>query len=152
MMPNIGDLARIRLAGILAMEGPVITRQSAMDAERHGVQIIGKSLSWQLVKSSVAPKDANFDGMNLEQITRKIAAAVAVGVGIVGTPDPTPFRIAQASAGEVAIDFIEHLARDRGTVIGSDSVGDLLLIGLHKDTDDDDWFIEGKNIKSINVV
>jgi prophage tail gpP-like protein len=152
MQPNIGDQCTFTLAGITAITGYVITRQSAMDANSHGIQIIGKTSSFQMTKSSIRTETGSFDGQTLPQIAATICAQEGVGVGIVGAVDPTPFKSCQHSPGENSFSFLEHLAPERGAILGSNSHGDLLLIGLHGDPNDNDQFIEGINIERINVI
>src|SRR5579885_1254397 len=102
MQPNIGDMVDIYLADIQAMHGPVTTRQSASDANSHGVQIIGKTLSWQMAKSSLRTQTGNYNGWDLISIARDICSKVNVGVEIIGQIDTTPFANCQHAPGEPA--------------------------------------------------
>jgi prophage tail gpP-like protein len=149
-----GAIVNITLAGRQALYGPITLRQSAMTEEGHMVQLMGKSFTWQLAKSSVVLKwanNGNFDGQNLFQIASTIAAQTGVTVRMIGDVDLTPFRICEAPPGVPAWDFIEQLARSRQTVLGVNESGELLLIGPHGDDFGDD-FVEGGNIRKINVV
>jgi prophage tail gpP-like protein len=149
---NVGAHATIYLGGIQAIDGVVTVRQSGMDAKTHGVQLIGKGLPWQMAKSSVRTQTSNFDGMNIKQVADTIAGSFGIGVAVVGTPDLTPFDKLQAHPGEPAFDFLDQCCRAKSTILGSDALGKLLLIGPHQDQDDGDWLIEGENIERINVI
>lgn len=81
---NVGDTCTISLAGFQVIDGLITQRQSAADAERHAVQLIGKGRPWQMVKSSIAPPLGNFDGQTLLQVVSQIAAQTAVGVLAIG--------------------------------------------------------------------
>jgi prophage tail gpP-like protein len=149
---NVGARATIYLGGIQAIDGVITVRQSAMDAKTHGVQLIGKGLSWYMAKSSLRTQTSNFDGMNIVQVAQTVCAQFGVGVAVVGTPDMTPFPKLQAAPGEPAFDFLEQCCRVKSCILGSDASGHILLIGQHQDTDDGDWLIEGENIERINVI
>lgn len=152
---NVGDKVTVYLASILAITGVICVRQSAADAERHGVQFIGKGLSWQMTKSSIAPPLGNFDGMTYLQIATLVCGQVGVGVKVVGSVDMTPFEKLQAVPGTSSFDFLETNARAREVILGSDEFGNLVLIGQNTPAGAVDTLIEGgpnRNIERINVV
>jgi prophage tail gpP-like protein len=152
---NVGDVVTVYLAGIQAISGIITTRQSGADAERHGVQFIGKGRSWQMAKSSVPLPLGNFDGQTYLQIATSICAAFGVGVKVIGALDMTPFPQLQAVPGTPAFDFLETNARSREVILGSDEFGNLLLIGSYIPNAPTDTLIEGganRNIERINVV
>jgi prophage tail gpP-like protein len=129
-----GDRVSIWLGGQLALaNGIIVNRQVAYDANQHGIQLDGKSLTYFAAKSSVdIPPDNNFDGMTFEQVARKVLSKYAeIGVKVVGTLNPRVFEYLQAEKGETNWDFLEKLARFRGVVLGSDHLGEFLLIGDH---------------------
>jgi prophage tail gpP-like protein len=152
---DIGDLVTVYLAGIQAIYGVISVRQSASDEQSHGVQLIGKGLSWQMAKSSISLGLGNFDGQSIVQIATTICAPYNVPVKVVGNVDMTPFARLQSVPGEPAWDFLERQARFRNTIIGSDEFGALLLIGQNIPAIQPDTLIEGgknRNIEKINVV
>lgn len=150
--PNIGDMVEIKLAGILVLSGPVTLRESMSDKNNHAIMVVGKSLTWQMVKSSADTKTGNYDGWNIEEIAKDLAKQTNVNVKVIEKIDRTPFQRLQHITGEPATDFLEHIARSRACIVGSEPNGDLLLIGLHKDIDEGDALVEGENILRINVI
>lgn len=149
---NVGQRVTITLGGVQAIYGVITIRQSAMDEERHGLQLIGKGYSWQMVKSSIVhPYD--FSGQGITQIANTIAAETNVKVKTFGSVDNSPFPVLSVSPGEPAFDFLDHIARMRSTVLGSDEFGNILLIGKNTPNQGAD-LVEGKqgNIERINVI
>lgn len=146
-----GERCLIQLGGQLAMNGIILTRQVAYDANHHGVQLDGKGGTWWAAKSSIDHKTHNFDGMNFVQIARKVLSPYTVGIKIIGTPDPTPFVKEQAQPGKTIWDYLEGLARPRGIVLGSDHLGNFLIIGPHTMPVTSD-LIEGHNILKMQCI
>jgi prophage tail gpP-like protein len=146
-----GDKCEIFLAGILAMSGFITQRQVAYDAERHGIELIGKSWSWIISKSSVKP--ANYDGYSWSAIARAELARFGGSLNVVGTLDETPFENCQTHPGEPVWSFLERLARMRGIIIGAGppTTNSLTAIGDH-DVAVEDALIEGGNIFKANCV
>lgn len=126
-----GDLCEIYLGGQLGITGIILTRQTSYDANNHAVELSGAGRTWAASTSSVATKNANFDNMALQQIASKACLPFGVTVLPIGTVDATPFEQCQAQPGELVFDLIDKLARHRGAVVGSDHLGNLLLIGDH---------------------
>jgi prophage tail gpP-like protein len=146
-----GDECAIYLGGILAIVGVITVRQVAYDAQNHAVQLQGKGISWYASKSSIIDESGNFDGQTFEQVARKIIAPFGVGVEVVGKLNTIPFQRLQIEPGEKLWDCLERLARPKGIVMGSDHLGNFLLIGDRAVTAETD-LIEGENIKSVQAV
>jgi prophage tail gpP-like protein len=139
------DPCIITLGGILAMNGYIVTRQVAYDANNHGVQLLGKGITHWVAKSSVQSETGSFDKKSFEQVAREVLSYYPVGVKTIGTLDPTPFRQLQVQKGETNWDFLERIARPRKIVLGSDQFGNFLLIG-DQTNDPSESLIEGVNI------
>ena len=146
-----GDACTILLGGQLAITGIVLTRQTAYDASNHQVELSGAGRTWAASTSSVNAKDANFDNMPLQAIATKVYGNFGVSVLPIGTVDATPFTKCQAQPGELLFDFVDKLARQRGATLGSDELGNMLLIGDHSYTPVQD-LIEGENIMKMQCV
>src|SRR5262245_39281739 len=147
--PN--DECAIYLGGQLAVAGVIITRQVAYDANSHAVQLMGKGLTWYAARGSIIDKKSNFDKMSFEQVAKKVIAPFGVGVRTIGSLDNTPFDRLQNEPGETVWGFLERIARPRGIVMGSDHLGNFLLIGKHN------WspvehLIEGVNILKMQAI
>lgn len=144
-----GDLCTILLAGILAITGEITIRQVAYDARSHGVQLIGKGLSYTADKSSVRTKTNSFDNNTWEQVARKLLGSIGVGLEVVGTLDARPFEFLQLQPGEIIFKTLERLARNRGIILGSNHRGQIVAIGDHT-SDVEDVLEEGVNILRAN--
>jgi prophage tail gpP-like protein len=124
----------------------------AYDANQHGIQLDGKSLTYFAAKSSVDVPDGNFDGMTFEEVARKVLVKHAeIGIAVVGTLNPRVFQYLQNELGETNWDFLEKIARARGIVLGSDHLGNFLLIGDHLNPIVAS-LVEGENILSCQCV
>jgi prophage tail gpP-like protein len=142
-----GDTCTITLAGQLAVTGIIEVRQVAYDAHQHGVMLIGKTNTAAPARSSVNTETGNFDNKNLQQIAQEVIAPYGVGLKVIGSLDLTPFKQMQNEKGELIWDFLERIARYRSCIMGSDELGNFLLIGDHSYQKVAD-LIEGVNIKS----
>ena len=145
------DNVAIYLAGLLCITGVITARQVAYDANNHGVQLIGKGVTWFAARSSVIDAAGNFDNQTFEQVAKALIAPTGVGVQVIGELDATPFPNLQVEPGEKVWDYLENLARPLGIVMGSDAFGNFLLIGDHV-TPVDDTLVEGVNIKSMKFI
>lgn len=145
------DDVAIYLGGVLAIVGVIVTRQVAYDANKHQVQLYGKGNTWYPSKSSIIDEEGNFDGMTFEQVARKVIAPFGVGIEVIGKLPTTPFKDLQVQPGENLWSFLERTARPVGVVMGSDHMGNFLLIGEHP-AKVEQQLIEGVNILSCTCV
>ena len=123
---------QIFLAGQEALNGRIVQRQASYDANRHQVQLVGKSWSHLGYQSSVDEKPGSYDGMKLEDIFKLVLSKYPNSVPrVIGTINPMPFAQLQNEFGETTWDFIERIARPRGAKLGTDVFGNYLLIGDH---------------------
>ena len=114
------------------MNGRIVQRQASYDANRHQVQLVGKSWSHLGYQSSVDEKPGSYDGMKLEDIFKLVLSKYPNSVPrVIGTINPMPFDQLQNENGETTWDFIERIARPRGAILGTDVFGNYLLIGDH---------------------
>jgi prophage tail gpP-like protein len=146
-----GDECTITLGGQLAITGIILTRQTAYDANNHQVELQGAGRTWAAGTSSIDAQKANFDNMTLKQCADKAYGERGVTVLAVGTLDATPFTKCQAPPGGLTFDFVDHLARQRGATLGSDHLGNMLLIGNHSNAVVQN-LTEGQNIEKMQCV
>jgi len=128
-----GDDCTIILGGQLAVTGIITQRQVAYSAMEHGVQLSGVGKQWAASTSSVPSENNqnNFDNKTAENIFQKVVASVG-GMGrVIGTVDAQPFKVMQSQPGELVFDFLDKVARMRNATLGSDHLGNLLIIGEH---------------------
>lgn len=152
IMPGVGNHVQIFLAGNQAIDGYITMRQSAMDARIHTVQLVGKSATTQLAKSSIKNDTNNYDGKSLLQIAQEVAAEVGLWVTTIGDLINKPFEKMSSAKGQPSWDFIEHLCRERAAIASCNEFGQVVLIGNHSESPTGDSFIEGQNIERINIV
>jgi prophage tail gpP-like protein len=145
------DECRIYLADKLAVAGVITVRQVAYDANTHGVQLMGKGRTWFAARASIIDENGDYDGKSFEEVAREIIKPFGVGIKIIGELDGTPFAKLQVEPGEKCWDCLERLARPRGIVMGSDHLGNFLLIGKHP-APVEDTLREGYNIKSMKCI
>jgi prophage tail gpP-like protein len=126
-----GDSCTVWLAGQRALTGIITDRQVSYDANRHQVQLIGKTWSRWGYKSSVDTPTGSFDGMTLSQVYTEVMGVYPGEAKIIGQVNPIPFTKLQNEPGELTWDFLERISRPRGAVLGSDQFGNYLLIGDH---------------------
>ena len=127
------DRCEILLGGQQAISGIITQRQVSYAASEHGVQLSGVGEQWAASTSSVPSTNGqnNFDNKNVSDIFNKVVASVGGSPRIIGTPDNTPFEVMQSHPGELVFDFLDKIARMRNATLGSDHLGNLLLIGEH---------------------
>jgi prophage tail gpP-like protein len=146
-----GDSCTVWLAGQRALTGIITDRQVSYDANRHQVQLIGKTWSRWGYKSSVDTPTGSFDGKTLSQVYTEVMGVYPGEAKIIGVVNPIPFTKLQNEVGELTWDFLERISRPRGAVLGSDQFGNYLLIGDHE------YRVsavlkEGENIKACECV
>jgi prophage tail gpP-like protein len=146
-----GDECAIYLGKQLAVAGVILTRQVAYDAFQHGVMLMGKGVTWYAARGSIIDKDSKFDDMTFEEVARKVIAPFGVGVQVIGKLDEQPFARLRNEPGETVWTFLERIARPKKIVLGSDHLGNFLLIGDHSYSNSAD-LVEGYNILKCQCV
>jgi len=126
-----GDECAIYLGRFLAISGVILVRQTSYDANAHGVMLQGVGMTWYATRGSIIDEKSSFDGMTFEQVARKVLAPFGINPEVVGTLNPIPFEKLQCEPGENLWNFLERIARPKGIVLGSDHLGNLLLIDNH---------------------
>jgi len=145
-----GDECAIYLGQWLAITGVITVRQVSYDANQHGVMLQGVGITWYAGRASVLHPTGNFDNKTFEETAREVIGPTGVGVKIIGSLDSTPYQRLQVETGETIWDFLERIARPRGIVMGSDHLGNFLLIGDHTFAPTMD-LVEGVNIKKAQI-
>jgi prophage tail gpP-like protein len=151
-----GTEVQIMLAGQLAVTGVIIERQVAYDANSHGIQLMGKGVSWITAKASVGvepeQKIKDFDGWTFRKVAKYLIEEVYDGkTRTIGELDETPYPKLAAEMGMTVWDYLERIARQRKIILGSDEVGQILLIGDHEHPAVG-LLREGWNIKRCNAI
>jgi prophage tail gpP-like protein len=147
-----GTPCQIMLGGVPVIKGYLEIRQVAYDANRHGIELQGKSWTAPAARSSVNTSTGSFDGMTFKQVADKVAGTYGIKVIPVGSLNSIPFDKLQNQPGEPVWDFLERIARPRGIMMGSDGWGNFLAIGDHNMPILNTQLIEGQNIKTCQCV
>lgn len=144
------DPVSIYLGGELAVTGLITSRQAAFEGANHATLFEGRGLTWPAATSSILDKSNDYSGMTFEQIARRVMAPTGVGVKTIGKLNALPFEREHANVGETIWVFLERLARVRGIVLGSDHLGNMLLIDEHNYSVSAE-LVEGRNILKAQV-
>ena len=128
-----GDPCTIILGGQLAVTGIITQRQVGYTATEHGVQLSGVGKQWAASTSSILSEKNknNFDGMTAVAAGMKAVTDAGGSFAVIGMVDPTKFDRLQSQPGELVWDFLDKVARMRNATLGSDHLGNLLMIGEH---------------------
>lgn len=148
------DKVDILLAGQPAITGGVIKiRQSASDAHRHGVQVIGWSKAGPAGEVSINTKNTQFQNQSITQIANKVLSDSGIGVKFRLDNAPSganaPFKNAIVHQGETPWDMIQRLARQRTLWLKIALNGD--IVGGDGNPGGGAVLAEGVNIESISV-
>jgi prophage tail gpP-like protein len=150
---NVGDEVQVNLGGVDVIDGYIETRQLAYDANRHAVELIGKSLTAPAARSSIKDHPTgSFDNMTFKDIATKILEKHKVQVKVIGQINQEKIDKVQVFPSENIWSFLDRLARPRGIILGADSKGNLLLIGKHQGQSSSGKLVEGQNIKKCQAV
>ncbi|MEM1046489.1 MAG: phage baseplate assembly protein [Pseudomonadota bacterium] len=137
----------IHLNNILVLRGSIEDDQAQIDEATHGRQLSGRSLTGDVIDSSVNLPGNEIKGRTLDEIIRQAAAPHGVSVTIDGDPG-APFDAVRPFQGETVFSLADRLARHRGFLPTATAEGNLhlfrasLAAGGHK-------LIEGQNIKGL---
>lgn len=146
-----GDEAVVRLGGITAITGYVDAYQPAYDEQSHGVQIVGRSRTADLVDSSAVVPDGELKGYKLAAVSRRLTEPHGVGV-VVKMPEGEPFPSVDIQQGETSAEVIDRLARLRGGAPHDDAEGNLVLERIDVNASAAAQLVEGQNIKRASAV
>jgi prophage tail gpP-like protein len=148
-----GDSCTILLGGQLGVTGIITQRQVAYAASEHGVQLSGVGVQWAASTSSVPSEKGqnNFDNMPISAIFQKVVASVGGSPQVIGKPSDMKFENMQSQPGELVFDFLDKIARMRNAKLGSDHLGNLLLIGEYSPPITQQ-LIEGQNIEKMQCI
>jgi prophage tail gpP-like protein len=154
-----GDFCSVTLGGSPVLEGYIYERQTALDANTHGVQVAGKGLVSDTIRSSIdiekLGNGGEFKQQTIRQIAPKILQPFKITPVFKGNEKNFRDRLDEkVRTGEAAFHFLERICRQIGAFVGDDHKGNYVFYGglIPKGTKSGDALIEGKNIKWIRCV
>lgn len=142
-----GDYGVVKLAGQLAIEAIVTSRQVAYTATAHGIEITGTTPNIGASTTAAVSKTGEFKDMTFTQFANELLSKLSPPVKFIPigpiSDKVTPIRRLQP--GEKVWQALEREARRLGIVLGTDKHGN--VTGGESDTvAGDDALVEGKNI------
>ena len=122
-----GDAVTIALGGVQVINGYVTKRSVSYDKESHELVIQGKSLTCDVVDSSVIIKPGDYKGYNIQQIANGVMQPHGIKMVMQNPPSgwDQPFDYATPHYGETCFAFISRLASHRGLFLCDDKDGNL---------------------------
>ena len=141
----------IALAGeVVIQEGYIGNRQTAFDANRHGVQVTGFSKAELTRKASADGGTGQFRGYKLDAIANRLLKPHGLKFRVEGGPDgwDTPFPNFTIRHGETPFDAISRGCRQRGLWLRADANGD--FVAGARQGGKGAMFEQGVNILSAN--
>ena len=149
-----GDPLTIELGGKQVVNGIVDVRQASFDAENHGVQIDGRSLTADIVEAAAVTDEGKpagpFENYSLDEIARSLLKPYSIGVKVIGDAG-APFARVATQFGESIFELLERLARIRGLHLLDDEEGNLVLSDGSDQGKDKVGLVQGVNILRANA-
>ncbi len=130
--------------GFTAISGYVDDVLPFFDVRNHGVSVVGRDKSGDLVDCSAIVSGGQWRGRNLLQVATDIATPFGVSVRAVTDVGAT-FRDAALQEGETAWEAIERAARMRGVLVYADAAGGLIIARAGSDRAGT-ALVQGKNV------
>lgn len=144
-----GDECQLKIDGQALITGYVDKAGPSYDAGSHGIKILGRDKTADLVDCSAIVKGSELRGLALDGIVR--ALAKPFGIGVVAQVDSGPaFASFAIQPGETAYEAIERAARQRFMVVTTDGQGNAVIADIGK-TRAHDALVEGQNIKAASA-
>lgn len=141
-----GMKCAVSLAGQVAFNGTVMTRQVYLDANRHNVEIIAGVFP-ELMTSSVITKNGEWKNKTFEQIAKDVLDKFGVQLVFEGGP-PSDYKFPRIGVfpGESPIDLLDKIARAINVRFSSNAQGDFVAIVGNGGNNGSDGVTEGENM------
>lgn len=141
-----GDECTVKVAGEVVITGYVDDVLPMFDDKQHGVTIVGRDKTGDLVDCSAIAKSGEWKGRNILQIATDIARPF--GITVTSETDHGGVYLRSAlQEGETGFEALERAARMRGVLLVSDGKGGVVITraGTKRNTT---GLIQGENILS----
>lgn len=144
-----GDACQVKIDGQALITGYVDKAGPSYDADSHGIKILGRDKTGDLVDCSAIVKGSELRGLALDGI---VAALVKpFGIGVVAQVDSgQAFQSFAIQPGETVWEAIERAARQRFMVVTTDGEGNAVIADIGA-TRAADALVEGDNIKAASA-
>lgn len=141
-----GDECVLKLDDVTVLTGYVDATNMEYDAASRTISVTGRDKTGDLVDCSAVIKNQELRGLDLLEITKRIAEPFGIPVAT-EIPTGDKFIVFAIQPGETAWEAIERAARMRGAVMVADGMGGLTIADVGNQYSFD-ALIEGKNILS----
>ena len=147
-----GKKVQVFLAGEKIAEAAVWQRQVSFNATTHGVLIVGRSMTGDLVDSSAPMKTSQYRNYAFQPIAEKLLQPFGVKLIMQNAPAAASktFKDVSFIPGESVYAVVERLARMRGMFVTDDADGNLVVGHATKNMQGD--LVEGRNIIEANFL
>lgn len=121
-----GDKCSLQIGKETVITGFVDDILPQFDATGHGVTIVGRDATGDLVDCSAIAKSGQWKGRTLTQVAKDLTAPYGIDV-VVKTDVGAPFATAALQEGETVFEALDRAARMRGVLLVSDGQGRLVI-------------------------
>lgn len=121
-----GEACTVQVDGETVITGHVDDVLPQFDATQHGVTVVGRDATGDLVDCSAIAKSSEWQGRTLLQVAEDLARPFGVKV-IAETEVGAPFQRSRLQQGETVFEALERAARMRGVLLVSDGQGNLVI-------------------------
>lgn len=141
-----GDECSVAIDGEVVVTGYVDDVLPFFDDREHGITVVGRDKTGDLVDCSAIAKSGEWKGRTILQIAQDLAAPF--GIAVTAEVDPgKPFERSSLQEGETVFEALERAARMRGVLLISDGRGGLVITRAGKGRIAT-ALVQGENIKS----
>ena len=141
-----GSACTLSVDGVTVITGYVDEVLPFFDSARHGITVVGRDRTGDLVDCSAIAASGQWRGRTLLQVATDIARPFGISVSAATSLD-TKFKNAALQEGETAWEAIERAARMRGVLVVSDAQGGLVITRAGTDRVATS-LVQGQNIKA----
>lgn len=121
-----GDACTLLLDDQIVISGYIDNVLPSMDKQRHGMRVVGRDKTMDLIDCSAVFKSGQWKNARLDRIARDICTPFGIDV-VIATDIGAAFDSFIIDEGEKAFEALDRAARMRGVLLTTDGSGRLLL-------------------------
>ena len=122
-----GEACTVDIEGQIIITGYVDDVLPSLDSDSHSVSIKGRDKTGDLVDCSAIYKTGEWTNKKLDVIAANLCEPFGITV-IVNTDIGEPFKKETIQQGETVFEILDRLARQRGVLLTSDGLGNLIKL------------------------
>ena len=120
--------SKVTLGGAYAIDGPVTTRQVVYTATSHGIEITGKTTTYQIVGGAAQTKGGELRNVSFTKLAQQVLQPFGLNFSPKGDINNDPFDRVNTT-GQTAWEVLETHARARNIILGTDPDNGGVLVG-----------------------